>query len=122
MNKFISIGAILGLLAVIIGAFGAHGLEGKLDSNALTRYQTGVEYHFYHTGAVLIIGILYQDYKMRLLKLSGLFFIVGTLIFSGSLYAYALTGVKTFGMITPLGGICFILGWVLLFIFSLRSR
>lgn len=122
MNKFISTGAIFGLLAVIIGAFGAHGLEGSLGDSALDRYQTGVEYQFYHVGALLIVGILYEQIKAKSLSLSGIFFILGIIVFSGSLYAYSLTGIKAFGMITPIGGLFFIIGWVFLFIFSLKSK
>ncbi len=125
MNYFLSAGTIFGLLAVIIGAFGAHGLESSLSEYALTRYHTGVEYQFYHVGALLIVGLLPSSMSVstsKLLTLSGWFFIAGILLFSGSLYAYALTGIKTFGMITPIGGFGFILGWIFLLLFSLKSN
>ncbi len=125
MNYFLSAGAFFGLLAVIIGAFGAHGLENSLSEHALARYHTGVEYQFYHVGALLIVGLLSSlvaKQPSKQLALSGWFFIVGILLFSGSLYAYALTGNKTFGMITPIGGLGFIAGWIFLLSFSLRCK
>lgn len=110
-NYFLIIGAVLGSLAVILGAFGVHGLEKVLDPALLDRYQTGVTYHFYHTLALLVIALLWEKHPSSKLKFSGLCFIIGTLLFSGSLYLYAVTGIKSFGMITPIGGSAFILGW-----------
>ena len=124
MNKYITIGAFFGMLAVIIGAFGAHGLENMLSTNALERYHTGVEYQFYHVGALLIIGILFnQDNKRhsRLLKFAGIAFTLGIILFSGSLYLYALTGIAKLGMITPFGGLAFIIGWFLLFLIGIKK-
>lgn len=121
MNYFLSIGALFGLLGVMIGAFGAHGLEGKLTAHALARFQIGVEYQFYHVGALLIVGLLLSQTQSIQLTLSGIFFTLGIILFSGSLYAYALTGTKFFGMITPLGGLCFLIGWGLLLAFSLQG-
>ncbi len=122
MNYFLSIGATFGLLGVMIGAFGAHGLEGKLTEHALARFQTGVEYQFYHAGALLIIGLALSQAQSSQLTLSGIFFTLGIILFSGSLYAYALTGTKFFGMITPLGGLCFLIGWGLLLAFSIKTQ
>ena len=122
MNYFLSTGSFFGLLAVMIGAFGAHGLENQLTTHALARYQTGVEYQFYHVGVLLIIGILLSQFQSKLLTLAGIFFTLGVILFSGSLYAYALTGIKLFGMITPLGGLCFLAGWGLLLTFSLKKK
>lgn len=124
MNAFLSIGAFLGLTAVIIGAFGAHGLENTLTTHALARYNTGVEYQFYHVAAIFFI-ILYdesQPRKSRFLHYSGIAFIIGIIVFSGSLYLYALTGISKFGMITPIGGLAFIVGWFLLIIYGLRKN
>ncbi len=122
MNYFLSIGSLFGLLAVVIGAFGAHGLEDKLTAHALTRYQTGVEYQFYHVGALLIVGLLVNQFTSKKLLLSGMFFTLGIILFSGSLYAYALTGLKAFGMITPIGGLFLMAGWVLLLMFAIREQ
>lgn len=129
MNKFLIAGASFGLLAVIIGAFGAHGLEGMLSEHAMQRYHTGVEYQFYHVGALLAVDILSSQHLAqtpqnkipRLLQLSGLFFIIGILLFSGSLYLYAFTGKTILGMITPFGGLSFITGWLLLILYALKN-
>jgi uncharacterized membrane protein YgdD (TMEM256/DUF423 family) len=111
---FLSIGSISGALAVVIGAFGAHGLKDKLCDQMLTVYKTGVEYHFYHTLALLGIGLLSLHYKSALLTASGWVMVAGILIFSGSLYALSISGIKILGAITPIGGLCFIMGWILL--------
>lgn len=121
MNYFLTLGSIFGLLAVLIGAFGAHGLEDSLSEHALARYHTGVDYQLYHVGALLVVGLLSSQIQSKQLIISGWFFIVGIILFSGSLYIYALTGNKVFGMITPLGGFGFIIGWVFLLLFSLNS-
>jgi len=124
MNTFLSLGAVFGLLAVIIGAFGAHGLESSLTEHALARYHTGVEYQFYHVMVLLILGVISSQYPTtpKLIKLSGVFIITGILLFSGSLYIYALTGNTKFGMITPIGGLAFILGWALLLIYAMKAK
>jgi len=123
MNTFLSLGSLFGLLAVIIGAFGAHGLEDSISAHALARYHTGVEYQFYHVAALLCLGTLSLKYDTtpRLLKVSGVAFVAGIILFSGSLYLYALTGITKFGMVTPIGGLAFIAGWVCLLIYSVRS-
>ncbi len=110
---FLSLGSISGALAVIIGAFGAHGLKTKLCEEMLAIYKTGVEYHFYHTLALLAIGLLALHYTSALLTASGWSMVSGIVIFSGSLYALSISGVKVLGAITPIGGLFFILGWVL---------
>ena len=122
MNTFLSLGSLFGLLAVIIGAFGAHGLEGSISAHALARYHTGVEYQFYHVAALLCLGTLSLKYDTtpRLLKVSGVAFVAGIILFSGSLYLYALTGITKFGMVTPIGGLAFIAGWICLLIYSVR--
>ena len=123
MNKFLTIGAAFGLLAVIIGAFGAHGLEKSLSPHALSRYHTGVEYQFYHVFALIFVGILKTEKaSSSLLKYSVIAFSIGILLFSGSLYLYAITGITKFGMVTPLGGLAFIIGWLLLMLFSYKQH
>jgi uncharacterized membrane protein YgdD (TMEM256/DUF423 family) len=111
---FLSIGSISGALAVMLGAFGAHGLKDKLSEKMLANYMTGVEYHFYHTLSMLAVGLLAMHFQSRLLSAAGWAFIIGILIFSGSLYVMALTGITKLGAITPIGGLAFIFGWVLL--------
>ena len=108
-------GSITGLLAVILGAFGAHGLEKILDAKTLSTYQTGVEYQFYHSFALIAAGILAHLWPSTTpFRIAGICFLFGIIIFSGSLYLYTFTGIKTFGMITPIGGLSFIAGWILL--------
>ncbi|WP_372773142.1 DUF423 domain-containing protein [Mangrovibacterium sp.] len=100
---------------VIIGAFGAHGLKTKLSPEMMQVYKTGVEYHFYHAIGLLVVGVLSIHYPSVTLSLSALFLFLGILIFSGSLYLLALTGIKWLGAITPIGGLSFIAGWLFLF-------
>ena len=111
---FLSIGAISGALAVMLGAFGAHGLKNMLSEEMLKVWHTGVEYHFYHTFALLAVGLLALKFQSGALTASGWSFLAGTAIFSGSLYALSLSGIKILGAITPIGGLMFIAGWVLL--------
>jgi uncharacterized membrane protein YgdD (TMEM256/DUF423 family) len=128
MNRFLSLGALFGLLAVIIGAFAAHSLEDSLSKHALIRYHTGVEYQFYHVMALLVLGVISSQLPANLsnppilITLSGIFFIVGILLFSGSLYLYALTGNVNFGIITPIGGLALIIGWVFLIAYALKNK
>ena len=111
---FLSLGSISGALAVMIGAFGAHGLKEKLSAEMLAIYKTGVEYHFYHTLALLAVGLVALHFQSKWLTASGWSMFAGIVIFSGSLYALSISGVKVLGAITPIGGLCFIAGWILL--------
>ncbi len=112
-KTLLMIAAISGLLAVAIGAFGAHGLKGRVTTDLMAVYQTGVQYHFYHTLALLFVGILMLQFpQVSLLSWSGCLFVAGMIIFSGSLYVMALTGIKWLGAITPIGGVAFIAGWL----------
>jgi uncharacterized membrane protein YgdD (TMEM256/DUF423 family) len=115
-NYFLLSGAFFAMLAVMLGAFGAHGLEKILPEQMLQRYHTGVEYQFYHAFALLCTGLLTQQLQSRMLTVAGAAFIAGILLFSGSLYLYTLSGNKVFGMITPLGGLSFIIGWACMII------
>ncbi|TDO02550.1 DUF423 domain-containing protein [Sunxiuqinia elliptica] len=117
MNKTILLtAAFLLALAVILGAFGAHGLKEKLGNEMMQIYKTGVEYHFYHALGLLLVGVLAGQMPSSLMNWSAICLTVGIVIFSGSLYTLAITGVRWLGAITPLGGLSFIAGWVLLFI------
>jgi len=107
-------GAIHGLLAVALGAFGAHGLKGKLSEDMLTVFETGVRYHMYHALGLLILAILAERMSNnRRLLWAGRLMHIGIFLFSGSLYALSLSGLKLFGPITPLGGVAFIVAWAL---------
>lgn len=119
-NHFLLIASVLGMLAVILGAFGAHGLEKLVDARMLQRFHTGVEYQFYHALALLLISILYKLIKNKYICYAGYAFLFGILLFSGSLYLYVFTGIKAFALVTPLGGISFIVGWGLL-AFSVKN-
>jgi uncharacterized membrane protein YgdD (TMEM256/DUF423 family) len=118
---FLSLGAISGALAVMIGAFGAHGLKNKLTEEMLVIYKTGVEYHFYHTFALLAVGFIALNVQSKLLTASGWSLAAGILIFSGSLYALSISGMTKLGAITPIGGLCFIAGWALLVIAVIKA-
>lgn len=112
-KTLLMVAAISGLLAVVIGAFGAHGLKGRITTDLMAIFQTGVQYHFYHTLALLLVGILMLQFpQISLLKWSGWLFIAGIVVFSGSLYVMAITDIKWLGAITPIGGVAFIAGWL----------
>lgn len=116
------VAAISGALAVAIGAFGAHILQDLLAQNdRLDTFDTASQYHFYHTIALLIIGLLMRDSNDGILKRSAMAFVLGILIFSGSLYTLSVTNITFLGAITPIGGILFIIGWALLAIFALKK-
>ena len=101
--------------AVILGAFGAHALKSRLDEYALGVFETAVQYHFYHSLTLLAVGIIaLQQPQTMLLKSSGWLFLLGIVVFSGSLYLLSVTGVRWLGAITPLGGLAFIAGWACL--------
>jgi len=109
---FLSLGALAGLLAVALGAFGAHALRGRLDEYARGVFETAVQYHFYHALALALVGVLLLSQPASaLLKSSGWLFLIGIAVFSGSLYLLAITGIKWLGAVTPLGGLAFIAGW-----------
>lgn len=120
-KRFLSIGAISGALAVMIGAFGAHGLEDRLSAEMLTIYHTGVDYHFYHTFALLVVGLLADRIPSRKLNAAGWCFTAGIIVFSGSLYALSISGITKLGAITPIGGLLLIAGWILLALSIIKS-
>ena len=103
-------------LAVALGAFGAHGLKSQLSTDMLQTYKTGVDYHFYHALGLLLIGILAVSFPSELIKWSAILLTAGIILFSGSLYVLAVSGIKWLGAITPIGGLSFIAGWILLFL------
>jgi len=121
---FICLAALFGLLAVLIGALSTHLTELSLSTEALQLIDTGLKYQMLHTPALLGVGILaslHRNFDSITLKLSGLAFVFGLLLFSGSLYALAITENELLGKITPFGGISFMLGWLFLFFFSFRK-
>ncbi|GAA0436051.1 DUF423 domain-containing protein [Lentibacillus halophilus] len=114
MKLFLMLGAINGFLAVALGAFGAHGLEGKVSEKALGTWEKAVNYQMFHTMAMLAVGLLLAKWQTGGLMWAGWMFFIGIILFSGTLYIYSVTGAKTFAMITPIGGVAFLIGWVLL--------
>ena len=129
MHKgFIKTAAILGFLSVILGAFAAHSLKELLSDYAVKIFETGVRYQFYHVFALLAAGILYKEFTNKFIKWSGIFFITGIILFSGSLYfltyvkGTVMPGYKWIGPITPIGGLFFILGWLFLFAGCFKNK
>jgi len=115
---WIIISAVSGFTAVAIGAFGAHGLREKLSTEMLEVYKTGVLYQFIHTIVLLILSLT----NFIKSKFASMFFLAGILLFSFSLYIYATSGVKFFALITPVGGVCFLIGWFWLIVEVIRKR
>lgn len=111
---WLAAGAVTAGLAVALGAFGAHGLRGSVEPRLLEVYTTGVHYHMSHALALLAVGlgVRLAPEAARGLAWAGALFLAGILLFSGSLYALALTGVRSLGMVTPFGGVAFLAGWV----------
>lgn len=122
MHKgFLKIGAVAGMLSVILGAFAAHALKGMVGDHAIATFETGVRYQFYHALALLLTGMLIKEFNTARTLVAGWLFLAGIILFSGSLYfltyiqASVQPGMRWVGAITPFGGLCFIGGWLLLF-------
>jgi len=114
-RKWMMLGAVLTMLSVAIGAFGAHMLKEKIGADAIAVYETGVQYHMIHAIGLLIIGLTAgQLGPSTKLKWAARLLFIGIIIFSGSLYVLSISGIKILGAITPIGGVAFIVGWLLL--------
>ncbi|MBC1405369.1 DUF423 domain-containing protein [Listeria welshimeri] len=113
MKKTIITGAVFAGLAVLLGAFGAHALKDVLGRYAST-WETGVQYQMFHAVGILIIGLLMEKQTSRLYNWVAILFSVGIVFFSGSLYVLSISKVTVLGAITPIGGVCFVVGWFLL--------
>lgn len=113
-RRFLILAAVSGMLLVILGAFGAHALEPRLPPGHLVWWQKAVDYQGLHTLALLAVGLLGLHHTGRALQIAGWLFLAGMLLFSGSLYLLALTGLRGLGMVTPFGGAAFIAGWLAL--------
>ncbi len=125
MKSYISLGACFAAVAVVLGAFGAHALKEKISVQQLQVFETGVKYQFYHALALIVVGLMMDKYASPSLNYATCFFTAGILLFSGSLYLLSTIDInglssikKILGPITPLGGLCFILGWISLIIAS----
>lgn len=121
-RRIVATGAILALLAVGAGAFAAHGLETVLDRHQLGIFETAARYQMYHAIALIAVGAIAScpGYSTRWLKLTSLAFVLGIVLFSGSLYALVLTGIGLLGAVTPLGGVMFMFGWLALAVAALK--
>jgi uncharacterized membrane protein YgdD (TMEM256/DUF423 family) len=115
-RTFFLIGALAGFIGVALGAFGAHGLRSRLSSEMLAVFETGVRYQMYHALALLLTAAAMARIDGWWVMTAGWCFVAGIVLFSGSLYALALTGVTTFGAVTPVGGLAFLAGWACLVI------
>jgi uncharacterized membrane protein YgdD (TMEM256/DUF423 family) len=119
-RTYLKIGALMGALSVLIGAFAAHFLKQYVNPEVMSTFQTGVTYQFYHSLALLITGVLHKRYPNTWILWAGRFFVVGTILFSGSLYLLTLLksikdiGLGGFGLLTPVGGLLLVAGWITL--------
>ncbi len=114
-KTFLSLGAINAFLCVAFGAFGAHGLKHSLSDDMLAVFHTGVQYHFYHALALIMIGLLLLHFtNSKLITISGWLMLVGIILFCGSLYVLSLTGMRGLGMVAPFGGLSLLSAWTLL--------
>lgn len=118
---WLALGAAYGFLGVALGAFGAHALKEKLAPEMLAAWRTGVEYQFYHALALILLALLMRGSANIWQQYAGGCFAAGTLLFSGSLYALALSGVRALGAVTPLGGLLFLAGWACLLISAAKA-
>ncbi|UKS24422.1 DUF423 domain-containing protein [Paenibacillus sp. HWE-109] len=123
MKLFLLLGSLNAFLSVALGAFGAHSLKQKLTPDKLDVFQTGVHYHMIHAIALILIALLSDKLvnSSSLVHASGWAIFIGIILFSGSLYALSITGLKIFGPITPLGGLSFLVGWVLLAVAAFKQ-
>ncbi|MEO6638616.1 MAG: DUF423 domain-containing protein [Ginsengibacter sp.] len=128
MHKgFLKIATLTGALSVALGAFAAHALKESISDYAVGIFETGVRHQFYHVFALMAAGILYKDFPNKFLRWSGMLFIVGIILFSGSLYvltfikAAVIPGYDWIGAITPFGGLCLIIAWIFLFIGTFKK-
>ena len=121
MRTFVLLGGVNAFLAVALGAFGAHALRERLSAEMLSIYQTGVQYHLLHALGLLLIGLLRERRAAdQMLLRAGWLLTVGIVLFSGSLYALAVSGTRLLGAVTPFGGVCFLAGWVCVILASAR--
>ena len=121
-ERWFAIGAWLAALGVALGAFGAHGLKTRVSADGIALWETGARYHLLHAVALLATAWACERWPGALTLGAGWLFLSGIVVFSGSLYALALTGVRALGAITPIGSLCFIAGWVCLALAVTRGR
>ncbi|MFJ1269092.1 DUF423 domain-containing protein [Legionella lytica] len=121
-KRFITAGALFALLATVLGAFATHGLQGTFSVEQMKVFQTGIFYQFVHSLSLIMLGLLVLHANFKLIRWAGYLFIAGILFFSGSLYLLCIVKIKPLGIITPIGGMCFIMGWLSLAIGIYRKN
>ena len=118
-RALVAAGGVLGFLAVALGAFGAHALKEHISADRMATYQVGVQYHLAHSLAILLVALMADRLRVRAV---GWLWVAGIVIFSGSLYGLAITGIRVLGAITPIGGVCFLAGWAMLIVRAASAR
>lgn len=121
MRQWLFTAGMMGALAVLCGAFAAHGLKARLDAQALEVFETGARYHMYHALAMALAALAMRGEAVPRARLAAMLFLAGILLFSGSLYLLAVTGSSALGLVTPIGGLAFIAGWVCLALAALKQ-
>ncbi len=122
MRVFVLLGAVGGFTAVAAGAFGAHALQARLSPEMLDVWKTGAHYQLVHSVLLVVVGALLGARESKQLAWAGWLLVIGVILFSGSLYARALTDVRTLGAVTPFGGLCFLAGWALIACSAFQKR
>jgi len=121
-RRFLILAGLLGFLGVLAGTFGAHGLKGRIEPAMIETFEVGVRYHLVHAVALLVVALMAQQKISACMKVAGWGFTIGIIIFSGTLYLLAVTGMKWLGAITPLGGVGFMVGWIALLVAGVREK
>ena len=121
-KKSLVVGTAMLALAVLIGAFGAHGLKNMVEADKLVTFETGVRYHFYHGFGIILLGLIQQSFQTLKLNISLWAFLLGTILFSFNCYFYVLTGMKIFAIVVPLGGLLFVFGWIVMMVKVLKLK
>ena len=121
-KSLLIIASITGFTGVALGAFGAHGLRGMVPMELLVTFETGVRYQMYHTFALIAAALLFGKAETKKLRWAAVFFVIGILLFSGSLYAMTFSGIRMFGAVTPFGGVSFLAGWISLLLAVMKIK
>ncbi len=121
-NKLILQGGVNALLAVLLGGFGTHALKSHITPEMMEVFKTGVTYHMTHALAIILTGLTLERHPESLFDRAAALFQAGVVLFSGSLYLMAISGFKMLGMITPIGGFCYIIGWILFILAAKKSQ
>ncbi len=118
--RWVAVGAFLAALGIGLGAFGAHGLEGRLSAESLNTFEVGVRYHLIHALSLILVGILADRWNSRATAVAGFLLLAGIVLFSGGIYIWSLSGIRAFVHVVPVGGVSFLAGWIVLAIAASR--